>query len=86
MANNRLFIECVGCEEKDLFYLAKRLGDGYYGSPDSDAMCDWFDKHKFCGGTEDHFRLYYECMPNYDAGGIEAILEQKANPTPGTVK
>ena len=89
MANNRLYLECVGCQDKDLFYLAKRMRDGYYTSSngiDSEALSTWFDKHKSCGGTEDHFRLYYECMPNYDAsGGIQAIIDQKINPVPGTV-
>ena len=89
MANNRMYLECIGCEEADLFYLAKRMRDGYYPSPkgiDGNRMANWFDKHKFCGGTEDHFRVYYECSPNYDAGGgVAAILEQKLNPVPGTV-
>ena len=90
MANNRIYIECMGCKEPDLLYIAKRMRDGYYTNTkgvDPDIASDWFDKHKRCGGSEDHFRLYYENMPNYDASGsIEAILEQKAHPTPGTVK
>jgi len=89
MANNRIFLECTGCEEPDLFPIAKRMRDGYYtlARIDGNKLSDWFDKHKFCGGTEDHFRIYYEHLPNYDAaGGIEAILEEMANPKPGTFK
>jgi hypothetical protein len=86
MANNRIYLECTGCEKADLFYFAKRMRDGYYGAPNSDKMCAWFDKHKYCGGTEDHFRLYYECTPNYDAGGLGALLTGKINPVPGTIR
>lgn len=66
MANNRMYIECTGCEEADLFYLAKRMTNGYYDFPKSGEADGWLDKHKHCGGTNDHFRLVYECAPNYD--------------------
>ena len=75
MANNRIYIECIGCEEPDLMYLAKRMQDGYYGDPKE--LSDWFDKHKHCGGSHDHFRLVYQHPENYDLGGIVAILKEK---------
>ncbi len=78
MANNRLYIECTGCDEADLFYMGKRMRDGYYGG--SVEPWDWFDKHKHCGGTADHFRLVYECPENYDVGtGLEGLLVGKLN-------
>jgi hypothetical protein len=82
MANNRMFIECTGCTEPDLFYLGKRMVDGYYNGADikADAHCNWFDKHKYCGGTHDHFKLVYQHPENYDLGGVLAILNEKLKP------
>jgi len=79
MANNRMYIECTGCERSDLFYLGKRMMDGYYGptSPVKPDFEDWADKHKHCGGTHDHFRIVYQHEPNYDMGGVVAILREK---------
>jgi hypothetical protein len=76
MANNRMYIECTGCEKPDLFYLAKRMKDGYYG-PERDPS-GWFDKHKHCGGSHDHFKLSYECPENYDTD-LASLIAGKLN-------
>ena len=70
MANNRIFIECVGCdyEKPGFFYLGKHFCDGYYNThKDWDAFNEWMDAHKHCGIGYDHFQIAYECKPD----GIE---------------
>lgn len=76
MANNRMYIECTGCAEPDVFYLAKRMQEGYYG-PNTLDTYHWFDKHRHCGGDHDHFRIIYQHPENYDLGGILSIIVEK---------
>lgn len=75
MANNRIYIQCVCDGDDSALFLAKRYTDGYYGPPVE--MSEWFDRHKLCGGTMDHFSIAYECTPDYEVGGIEAMLREK---------
>ena len=77
MANNRMYIECTGCEEADLYYLAKRMMDGYYAALHPKDISEWFDKHRHCGGTHDHFRIVLQHPANYDMAGVLAIIEEK---------
>lgn len=76
MANNRMYLNCTGCHTEP-FYLGKRMMDGYYAHDNRPALDDWFDRHKRCGGTHDHFALEYQHPENYDMGGLRAILEEK---------
>lgn len=73
MANQRMCIRCLGCG-KDEIYIAKRMRDGFYTADcmniaDSlnHRLDEWFDLHKACGGTEDHFAIGYEEAENYDS-------------------
>lgn len=75
MANNRIFLNCTGCHT-DPVCLGKRMMDGYYGKPKD--LNEWFDIHKFCGGTFDHFAIEYQHEADYDLGGDwEKILAIK---------
>ena len=69
MANDRMFLECTGCDEADFLYLAKTMYSGYYRNTDltADEAEKWFGRHAFCDGTGDlanHFKLTYETEGN----------------------
>jgi hypothetical protein len=54
------------------------MQDGYYGPLKPSDPYEWFDKHRHCGGTHDHFRIAYECPENYDTD-LLSLLVGKAN-------
>jgi hypothetical protein len=67
MANNRMRVVCTVCGPgeymRDSVYIGKRMCDGYYTihSPSKSDFDDFYDRHTFCGGTQDHFAIQYEC-------------------------
>ena len=91
MANNRMYMECTVCDAPDLFYIGKRLLDGYYIFEDekyrnefANTLNTWFEKHNhYDARTQDHFRIVYECQRNYDIGtGLEAVVRGKIEHKP----
>jgi hypothetical protein len=77
MANNRMYIECQICKASSALYVAKRYMDGYY-TEEMPNPSDWFDEHShFDKGSQDHFKLVYDCAPNYDLHGIEDMVRGK---------
>ena len=54
------------------------MKDGYYGYDGRPDLSEWFDKHKFCGGSYDHFAIEYQHNENYDLGADwETIIAMK---------
>jgi hypothetical protein len=87
MANNRMALVCSICVEQDdakekanpsVFWLAKRMRDGYYAPDDhAAALNEWFDQHSHATESQDHFSLHYQIQPpNYDIGtGFAGLLD-----------
>ena len=70
-----MYLRCTACDLHDLGYLAKRMSQGYYPTAHPSAVPAleaWFDKHAYCGDTQDHFEVTYEMPANWDCGKGQA--------------
>jgi hypothetical protein len=74
VANNRIYLACTNCDGEP-FYLGKRMQEGYYHYKPLD-LNDWFDAHRHCGGTHDHFCISYQSPRNFDMDGWEATVDE----------